>query len=95
MELLPSAKYQHSLKYVVMDTHGPGTGLTGGQTDVLVFLVIGHFVSCFQVTSEILVRSGMLYRDADSEDVSEVFTESGLENGLSEEPQHTGSGTAN
>lgn len=31
----------------------------------------------------------MLYRDADSEEASEVFSESGLENGVSEEQQHT------
>ncbi|XP_051576607.1 CAP-Gly domain-containing linker protein 4-like [Myxocyprinus asiaticus] len=42
-----------------------------------------------QLNSEILVRSGMLYRDTDSEESNEVFTESGLENGLdSEEKEH-------
>ncbi|XP_009290306.1 uncharacterized protein [Danio rerio] len=35
-----------------------------------------------QLTSEILVRTGMLYRDNDSEETNEVFTESGLENGV-------------
>ncbi|RXN11663.1 centrosome-associated protein 350-like [Labeo rohita] len=35
-----------------------------------------------QLTSEILVRTGMLYRDTDSEETNEVFLESGLENGL-------------
>ncbi|XP_026140497.1 uncharacterized protein LOC113116512 [Carassius auratus] len=34
-----------------------------------------------QLTSEILVRTGTLYRDTDSEDANEVFLESGLENG--------------
>ncbi|XP_057196464.1 uncharacterized protein LOC130558194 isoform X2 [Triplophysa rosa] len=45
-----------------------------------------------QLTSEILGRSARLYRDADSEEASEVFTESGLENGLSEEQRHPCSG---
>ncbi|XP_073667783.1 uncharacterized protein [Paramisgurnus dabryanus] len=45
-----------------------------------------------QLTSEILVRSGILYKDADSEEASEVFTESGMENGLSEEKEQDGSG---
>ncbi|KAK9960393.1 hypothetical protein ABG768_008253 [Culter alburnus] len=40
-----------------------------------------------QLTSEILVRSGLLYRDTDSEEANEVFVESGLENGL-EEKEH-------
>ncbi|XP_051574023.1 uncharacterized protein LOC127452540 isoform X1 [Myxocyprinus asiaticus] len=35
-----------------------------------------------QLNSEILVRSGLLYRDTDSEEVDEVFTEAGLENGF-------------
>ncbi|XP_016305073.1 uncharacterized protein LOC107660307 isoform X1 [Sinocyclocheilus anshuiensis] len=42
-----------------------------------------------QLTSEILVRTGMLYRDTDSEETNEVFLESGLENGLyAEEKEH-------
>ncbi|KAA0703575.1 hypothetical protein E1301_Tti022610 [Triplophysa tibetana] len=46
-----------------------------------------------QLTSEILGRSAALHRDAVSEEACEVFTESGLENGLSEEQRHTCSGT--
>ncbi|XP_067305944.1 uncharacterized protein [Pseudorasbora parva] len=42
-----------------------------------------------QLTSEIMVRSGLLYRDNDSEETNEVFAESVLENGLdSEEKEH-------
>ncbi|KAL1258878.1 hypothetical protein QQF64_009455 [Cirrhinus molitorella] len=42
-----------------------------------------------QLTSEILVRTGILYRDTDSEEANEVFLESSLENGLySEEKEH-------
>ncbi|XP_016429735.1 uncharacterized protein LOC107756920 [Sinocyclocheilus rhinocerous] len=42
-----------------------------------------------QLTSEILVRTGTLYRDIDLEEANEVFLESGLENGLNpEEKEH-------
>ncbi|KAG1936186.1 CAP-Gly domain-containing linker protein [Pimephales promelas] len=42
-----------------------------------------------QLSAEVLVRTGLLYRDSDSDDSNEVFVESGLENGLdSEEKEH-------
>ncbi|XP_052003510.1 uncharacterized protein LOC127658320 isoform X1 [Xyrauchen texanus] len=51
-------------------------------TDNLQRAVYPRTAATRSLNSEILVRSGMLYRDTDSEELDEVFTESGLENGF-------------